>query len=477
MKKKREKITVSAELEQEVSNQLLEVEGTIPVWLSGTLVRNGPVKVMVNGVSNTHWFDGLAMLHAFSFDGGKVHYTNKFLRSDAYRKVFDEGSLDYEGFAADPCRSLFQRFLTFLIPSSSVAIHNANVNVAKLADTFVALTEVPLPVQFDLHTLETLGVLNYQDDLPKERCWESAHPHVQEKITSNYLVKFGATSYYTVYALEAGSKERKVLTEIPVDNPAYMHSFSLTENYIIFTEYPFVVKSLDLITGKRPFIKNYAWQPGRGTRFTVVSRNDGRIVGQYLTRPFFAFHHANAFEEGDTIYLDIVTYKDARIITGENLYIGADRILEESDPSQLERFSLSLKTAEIRSDVLFAKSNEFPRINEAFDGKAYRYVYVAGFNDAMIDQVDVQDAGLYKINTQTKDVLAWSEKNCSSGEPVFIAGPDPKDEDDGVVLALILDRLHLSSFLLILDAKTFQEIGRARAPHAVPEGLHGQFFN
>jgi carotenoid cleavage dioxygenase-like enzyme len=63
-------MSVSAELEAERADYPLEIVGSIPDWLSGTLARNGPVYVTVNGRSQTHWFDGLAMLHAFSFQGG-----------------------------------------------------------------------------------------------------------------------------------------------------------------------------------------------------------------------------------------------------------------------------------------------------------------------------------------------------------------------------------------------------------------------
>lgn len=469
--KKPNSLNVSAELQEEVVNHPLNITGEVPRWLSGTLVRNGPISVTVNGKHNAHWFDGLAMLHAFSFQEGNIHYTNKFLRTDAYRTVFEEGSIDYEGFASDPCRSLFKRFFTFFFPSSHPVVCNANVNVAKLADAYVALTETPLPVKFDLQTLDTLGVLNYQDELPKEKCWESAHPHydAQHKRTWNYLIKFGRTSYYTLYYLEDGAAQRKVVAEIPVDNPSYMHSFALTDHYVIFTEFPFVINPLDLIMKKQSFIKNFTWQPQRGTQITVIDRQSGKVVGKYVTKPFFAFHHANAFEKEGMIHMDIVTYKDASILSEEQLTVDSINASRPIPSSQLERFSLSLKTGAITSDVLLDQPNEFPRINDQLDGKPHRYVYVASFHDQKKD-------GLSKVNTETKEVLTWSEKGCSPGEPIFVAAPQAKEEDEGVVLAVVLDSIHNDSFLLILDGKSFQEIGRARAPHLIPTGLHGQYF-
>jgi carotenoid cleavage dioxygenase-like enzyme len=59
---------------------------------------------------------------------------------------------------------------------------------------------------------------------------------------------------------------------------------------------------------------------------------------------------------------------------------------------------------------------------------------------------------------------------------VFVAGPTAAAEDDGVVLSLVLDANNDNSFLLVLDAGSFEEVARAEVPHRIPFGLHGQFF-
>src|SRR5712692_1274985 len=74
-------------LQNEVSIERLPVRGNLPAWLSGTLIRNGPAKFEVGARSYRHWFDGLAMLHKFSFQNGEVSYANRFLQSKAYNKA------------------------------------------------------------------------------------------------------------------------------------------------------------------------------------------------------------------------------------------------------------------------------------------------------------------------------------------------------------------------------------------------------
>lgn len=436
---------ITTELDQESEACPLSTQGIIPSWLSGTLIRNGPVNVAVNGVSNAHWFDGLAMLHAFSFENGKVVYTNKFLRTDDYKTVFERGSIAYAGFAADPCRSLFKSYFTWFVPLPRNKLRNANVNVAKWADAYVALTETPLPVRFDPKTLETLGVFSYDDELPKERCWESAHPHNE----INYLIEYGPTSTYTLYRLING--KRDVFARIPVREPAYMHSFAVTERYVILTAFPFVVNPLDLLTKGKPFIQNFQWKPERGTEFILVSRNTGEVVKRIVAKPFFAFHHANAYENGEEIILDAVIYDDPSIIAN----------IHEDHPVRLERFTLS--QGRVSSQTLLDAPVEFPRVNEAYDGKPYRYIYLADPAQA-----------LYKVDTLSGEVKLWSQNGCSVGEPVFAAASCPAEEDDGVVLSIVCSGEN--AFLLILDGKTFEEMGRAIVNHPIPPGLHAQYF-
>ena len=69
----------------------LPVRGSVPAWLTGTLVRTGPARFEVGDKKYNHWFDGLAMLHKFAFAAGRVSYANRYLRSQAYRRRWPRG--------------------------------------------------------------------------------------------------------------------------------------------------------------------------------------------------------------------------------------------------------------------------------------------------------------------------------------------------------------------------------------------------
>src|SRR5258708_33327178 len=96
------------------------------------------------------------MLHRFSFRNGEVSYANRFLRSSPYTEGVENGKIRYSAFATDPCRSLFKRLATVFAPPDQAPIANANVNIIRLAGTFIAMTETPIPVQFDPRVCELL---------------------------------------------------------------------------------------------------------------------------------------------------------------------------------------------------------------------------------------------------------------------------------------------------------------------------------
>jgi beta,beta-carotene 9',10'-dioxygenase len=456
-------------LQDEVSINVLPLQGKIPEWLSGTLIRNGPAKFAVGKQNYNHWFDGLAMLHKFSFTRGNVSYSNRFIRSKAYKKAEDTGKISFPEFATDPCRSIFSRVSTMF---SSHTTDNTNVNIARVANKFIAMTETPIPIEFDPHTLETVGVIDYNDHISGRLT--TAHPHhdFDKEETINYMTQFSRESKYNIYRVITG-KNRELITSIRSKEPSYMHSFALTENYVILVEFPLVINPIDLLVSGKPFIENFKWKPERGTKFTVVSRSDGKIVGSYHTDPFFAFHHVNAFEIENKIVLDIVTYQNDDIIRSLYLDVVRGNVKDKKTipTSELRRYEIRLNSNFIEHETSHVML-ELPRINYRRNNmKDYDFMYAAGTHS-----IGDFTNRLIKINVKSKDFAVWSEKGCHPGEPVFVARPGGVQEDDGLVLSVVLDSNKENSYLLVLNAQSFEEIARAEVPHHIPYGIHGQYF-
>lgn len=443
----------------------LELEGSLPAWLQGSLIRTGPAKFEVGDRGFNHWFDGLAMLHRFAFANGEVSYCNRFLESNAYRAAAETGEISYSEFATDPCRSLFQRVQSVFSPKIS---DNANVNLTRLGEDFVAMTETPLPVVFDRETLDAAGVAS-----PAPGQHTTAHPHVDPETGEGlfYATKFGPRTTYRLYA-RADAKRQRQIAKLPVSRPAYMHSFGITERYAVLTECPLVANPPAIPLSGRPFIENFKWRPERGTTVIVIDRRSGEVAARSQAEPFFCFHHVNAYEEGDELVVDLTAYDDAEIVSA--LYLDQLRGDGVFPTPELRRYRVPLDGGDATRETI-AQGFELPRINyRRNNGHPYRYVYGSWASPA-------NGAANFITHIQKGDVveggtLEWSEPGCYPGEPVFVPAPDATAEDDGVLLSVVLDGARETSFLLVLDARDLQEIARARVPHAIPFGFHGQFL-
>lgn len=456
-------------LDREVTLDRLELRGALPAWLEGSLLRTGPARFELGGRSLNHWFDGLAMLHRFSFADGEVSYANRHLDSRAYRAARDAGTQVYGEFATDPCRSIFGRVQSLFSPKIT---DNANVNVAKLGDRFVAMTETPMPVEFDPATLATLGIA-YR---PPGHV-TTAHPHGDRDSGEaiNYVTRFGPKPTYRVYGLASADAPPRTIAEVAAKPVAYMHSFGLSERYVVLVEFPLVVKPLRLVLGTGPFMESFEWEPEHGTTFTVIDRRDGTLRGRFRAAPFFAFHHVNAFDDGDDrLVVDLCAYEDASIV--RSLFL--DRLRSGSagavPDAYLTRCTVDLAGGGVSVERRSETPLELPRIDYGrVNGKPYRWAYGAARRAGapaheFIDQ-------LAKVDVEDGAALTWSEPGCYPGEPVFVGAPGRTTEDEGVCLSVVLDGGAGTSFLLVLDAGTFQEVARAEVPHHIPFGFHGQF--
>src|SRR5215208_4735105 len=450
--------------EQEVTVDSVPVRGDVPAWLTGALVRVTPALLEVGDRRLDHWFDGLAMLNRFGFADGRVSYGSRFIESRSYEDA-KSGEWTRGCFATDPCRSIFKRVQQIFSPQPT---DNPNVNLARIGKRYIAMTETPLPIEFDSETLDTIGHLEFADELKGQVT--TAHPHHDRERDElvNYLARFSRVSEYVLYGMPAGSTSRRVIARMPVKQPAYMHAFGMSERYLILAEYPLRVNPLKLAFSGKPFIENYSWRADEPTRFRVFERSSGALHGTYETDAFFCFHHVNAFERGGELVIDLCAYDDATII--DSLYLDDAGPKGTLPPVELRRYTLDLDGGAVRFEPLAEGSLELPRIDYGRrNTHDYSYAYFTGADRSWIDR-------LVKVDVRDGTRSEWRADGCYPGEPVFVREPGMDGEDDGVVLSVVLDTGAGRSFLLVLDAGSFEELARAEAPHHIPFGFHGQFF-
>ncbi|MBS4035137.1 MAG: carotenoid oxygenase family protein [Ignavibacterium sp.] len=455
--------------ENELVIDELQLKGKIPDWVEGTLLRNGPGTFKAGNQNYRHWFDGLAMLHKFTFRNGTVSYANKFLQCKAYNEAKLNEKISYSEFATDPCYSLFDRVKGVFSPKIT---DSAKVNVGNLSGKFVALGEPSLQMEFDPETLESVGVFAYDNKVNQHVT--TVHPHIDNNEVINLTTRFGRVSNYRFMKLTKGNDPQLVASQ-KVKSPAYLHSFGMSKNYLIITEFPYVVNPLKVLFKAKPFIENYVWKPERGTRIFIFDRNSGKLIKKTITDAFFAFHHINAFEKGNELIFDIAAYPDPGII--QSFYL--DRIKSEEKilpGGEIRRYKVDLNSSQkVTFEKLTDELIELPRFDYDklnMNGN-YQFIYSIGMDskakNSFYDQI-------VKSDIKSGKSVVWSEQNCFPGEPVFIRNPKSKSEDDGIILSVVLDESKGNSFLLVMDAQSFTEIARAEIPHAVLFGYHGNFY-
>ena len=440
-------------------------DGHPPEWLEGSLFRNGPGRYDRGRVEVSHWFDGLAMLHGFHLSPEGVQYHSRFVRSHDFRVSEQEGTIASPGFACDPCRSIFRKVASaFLVDATD----NPNVSLVKQGDRFLALTELPIPMMFDPETLRSKGPLVYNDSLPPGST--TAHPHQDGKALYNQVLHYSGLTSYRFYTQE-DLKERQEFARIKVKEASYVHSFGLSEDYVILTCCPFQVAPLKLLVRNKPFIHNFEWKPRHGTRFHLAPRPGKKAKQLTLnTEPFFCFHHVNSFQQNGKLYVDLICYPDADIIHQLSLErLRNDRAI---DFGKLRRYEIDPQEETIERLWESAHCIELTRFHYTrCNTRPYRFLYGVSADE----NESVFYDRIKKLDVSNDSALTWYQPGNFPGEPIFVARPGSTEEDDGVLLSVVLNGEKETSFLLVLNAHDLREIARVNLPVAVPHGFHGLF--
>ena len=212
-----------APVREERTETVVSVEGTIPDYLDGRYLRNGPNPIGSPDPASYHWFLGTGMVHGLRIRNGHVEwYRNRFVRS------------------ADVARTLGE-------PTRPGPIHagfdfSANTHVIGHAGrTFAIVEGGGRPYELD-DELGTIGPCDFAGTL---KGGYTAHP-----LCDPDTGELHAVSYYFGWANRveysvidtAGLVRRSV--DIEVGGSPMMHAFSLTSKYVVVFDLP-VTFSMD----------------------------------------------------------------------------------------------------------------------------------------------------------------------------------------------------------------------------------------
>ncbi|MBC6417858.1 MAG: carotenoid oxygenase family protein [Prochloron sp. SP5CPC1] len=428
-----------------------DIEGDIPKKLQGTLFRNGPGLLDIHGTPIRHPFDGDGMVCAISFRDGRVHFRNRFVRTEGFVQEKRKGKMLYRGVFGT------QKPGGWLKNAFDLRLKNiANTNIIYWGGKLLALWEAAEPYRLDPQNLETLGI-DYLDDVLKPGDAFAAHPWVVYEFNPH------------------GQLERRHSHRIP--GFAFIHDFAITSNYCIFFQNPVRFNPLPFVFGFRGAGECVQFQPNRPTRVVVIPRTpelkDDKMKILEVSSGFI-FHHGNAFETSENeICVDSICYQSLYQIKSEDSYKEVD--FDALAPGQLWRFTLNLASSTIEKKMLDSRSCEFPTVNPDQVGRPNRYLFMGAAHHPT-DNAPLQAISKLDLESGERQLYSFAPQGYV-GEPIFVPHPHAKKEDEGWVLTLVYDALHHRSDIVILDPQDLNQspISRIHLKHHIPYGLHGSW--
>lgn len=271
-----------------------KIEGSIPDWLRGEVIRTCPAIFDTSGWHAHHWFDGLAMIYAFRIGDAGVNFRSRLLDSETARDA-KLGKALLGSFGTPTDRPLLRR----IFEPIPVIADNTNVNIVRMGHQFVAMTEGDRQNVIDDETLALAGPVAYSKST-LGRTIMTAHPHFdfERGKVLNVATGFGMGGVLSLYEHAPASRQRDVVGSWQVKRVPYIHTFGLTSRHAILVAHPFDVTPVKMLWSSKAYIDHFNWHPEEGTRLALIDRASGK-VREHVTDPFFIFHTVNAFERGD----------------------------------------------------------------------------------------------------------------------------------------------------------------------------------
>ncbi len=457
--------------DNEIEKREIPVIGKIPNWLNGTLFRNGPGRFEYPNKKLVHWFDGPAMVSRFDFNNGKMSYQNKFVATEIYTSSTEQKKMIATEYGTDH-RSSFKKIIDAIRFKTPRMSDNVNVNFLALENELLAITGGQAHYQINQENLKTIKKFEFIDDEHINLTGQTPHPSLDTKTGDFYNIGFNfMKNEYQFFRIPKGTKKRTLVAKVKTKQMSDIHSFSTTENYIIFIEIPWVLNKTKLIL-QSSYLDSLEWKPEIGTHFIIVHKQTGAVETIHFNEAINFGHTANSFEKNNEIIIDMPYFSSSNIND-----MRVDNILEKGQSideyNSFSRFTINLEKREINKEKIVDDFIELETIHyKKHNEKEYQFTYgpsqlkTSKFFDRLI-----------KIDVKNKSVKYWIEENTFPGEPIFVPHPSAKTEDDGVLLTVFLDGKTGKSFMHIMDARSFTELARINLSQHIPFGFHGQFYN
>ncbi|NBB26407.1 carotenoid oxygenase [Porphyrobacter sp. SLTP] len=442
----------------------LIVDGDLPADLAGVFYRNGPEPLYPTREGDYHWFDGDGMVYAMHFQDGRVSLRNRWVRTEKFELEKAAG------------RRLFGMFGNPMTSDPSVQgkhYNTGNTNIILHGGKLLALMEGSQPVAMDPFELTTLGVHDYDGTIASTF---SAHPKID--YATGELVNIGANIngwtgeaalQYTITTAEG--VVRHAVT-IPIPHFALIHTFFLTENWVVI---PVVPLDTDIQRGMRGGPMT-AWNTGRPTKLAILPREGtADDVRWFEFDPRHMFHECNAWEENGQIIADVAAANGTALFPDQD----GNWLTHADTKMSLRRWTIDIAGASMKEATLNDRDIQFPRPDDRMMARKTRHAY-GNMNLYSVDgRVDGMDAVLHYDTASGKEDFYHFGPGSAAGELVVAPRVGATHEADGYAMTLVHRANSPTSELAIFAATDIAAgpIATVRIPFRVPSGFHCNYYS
>jgi carlactone synthase/all-trans-10'-apo-beta-carotenal 13,14-cleaving dioxygenase len=484
----------------EFSSRCVQLKtASIPAWAEGDLIIPSVGQFEMGDRSFVGFGDAFGKLHRFSLAGSQVcatyrHMATGFRNESVKADTIGPGLLFYE---TEPPRKC-----PLWNPVCNIAGPNDNtfVNTIRHGDRLLSLTDSPVMLAVDPVTLDIIGKQTWKDELTgKVDYTGSAHPmrHPASGQWLDFVAEgslFSKDATVKLFSLSDESPEkREGFNSVKMDSAPYMHSFGITEHFIVLPRMPVEFDASNLLNvalGKRAMAELFqelplTAEPSPKNGFYLVPLNGSAHLVRSLPADdkLFYTHVVNAYETRESVIIDIATSPRNAFsgdLTIKTATTKAKRDAGEAAPRfTIRRFTIPLQEgALVKSQALTDPRNsiDFTNINPKFQGRRHCLFWgVEWFTDFRAQA---------SMAITRRDVCGehpgsrkWSRKHWYPSEPTLVPKPGVQAaEDEGLLIFTALDGQRDATYLMVLDPRTMELISEVGPFPRIGFTTHGEFY-
>jgi carotenoid cleavage dioxygenase len=411
-----------------------------------------------------HWFDGDGMVHAFKLQGSSLRHHARMVRTDKYVAEEKAGRFLHPGFGTPMPDGL---------PiSKSDDLNVANISVLPLGDELLALWEAGSPWKIDPQSLQTLGRKVWSPET--DGLSFSAHPKVDRDGTVWNFGYLAGSGKLVLYKLDArGSLRETRLIEAP--NADMVHDFAITERWLVFVLMPLVFDR-ESPRGNGSFIAKYDWRPERAGVVLLIDKNTLEIAHRIETPATAFFHIGNAWEDGETVRVQLMRVDDFQGLMGNIVDSLQRRPIDDAVHTRPVEMVVDVRRAQAELRTLSQEAAEFPRVDPRHVGRRTRAMFIASRTTTIPAQVFGMNA-VARIDTDSGRLQRFDYGRQTLAEEHVFVPRAGAGEGNGWLVGTAWNWETRRTTLSVFDAGAVDAgpIAQAHLPYGLPLGLHGTF--